>query len=132
MGTHTLREVRRFRERLYGVFIARIRGTPAPAPDVTELDQWLHRAWTGLIVDPGSAQYLSWSKEAIDARLPLKRIALSALELLRDGDRRRLRQCATADSCGWLFYDDTRNGGRRWCAMATCGTAAKMREYRAR
>jgi predicted RNA-binding Zn ribbon-like protein len=130
--THTLREVRRFRERLYAILIARIRGTSAPALGVTELDRWLHCAWGDLIVDPGSVQYLSWSSKAIDAELPLKRIALSALELLQEGSSPRLRQCAASDSCGWLFYDDTRNAGRRWCAMATCGTAAKMREYRAR
>jgi predicted RNA-binding Zn ribbon-like protein len=127
-----LREARSFRERLHALFIARIRGASVPAASVAELDRWLHRAWTDLVVDLGSAQCLSWSIGAVDARLPLKRIALSALDLLRDGEPDRLRQCAAADSCGWLFYDETKNARRRWCAMATCGTAAKMREYRRR
>ena len=131
VGARTLQEARRFRERLHTIFVARIRRAPAPVAAVAELNRWLHRAWADLVVDPESEQYLSWSVAAIDARLPLKRVALSALQLLRDGDTERLRQCATSGSCGWLFYDDTKNGRRRWCAMATCGTAAKMREYRA-
>jgi len=127
-----LQEARTFRERLYAVFVARIRGAPAPSSAIAELDRWLHRAWSDLILDFESAQCLSWRARAIDEHLPVKRIALSALELLRDGQLHRLRQCATPDSCGWLFYDDTKNARRRWCAMATCGTSAKMREYRAR
>ena len=46
-------------------------------------------------------------------------------------DPRGLRLCE-ADSCRWLFLDDTRNQRRRWCDMATCGSRAKMRSYRAR
>lgn len=35
-------------------------------------------------------------------------------------------------ACGWLFLDTSKAGRRRWCAMATCGTAAKVRAFRAR
>jgi len=126
-----LAEARGFRESLHAVFTAQICGAPAPATALALLDRWVHCAWASLVIDPGSARYVSWPDGAIDARLPLKRVAINALDLLRDGNPKRLKQCAAADSCGWLFYDDTRNGGRRWCAMATCGTVAKMREYRA-
>jgi predicted RNA-binding Zn ribbon-like protein len=35
-------------------------------------------------------------------------------------------------ACGWLFLDTSKSGRRRWCAMATCGTVAKVRSFRAR
>lgn len=46
-------------------------------------------------------------------------------------DPRGLRLCQ-AETCRWLFLDDTRNQRRRWCDMGTCGSRAKMRRYRAR
>jgi len=36
----------------------------------------------------------------------------------------------SSDSCGWLFYDDSKGGQRRWCSMEACGTIEKMRRYR--
>ncbi|MFD0480100.1 CGNR zinc finger domain-containing protein [Nonomuraea thailandensis] len=53
--------------------------------------------------------------------------------------RRRLCRAAIAGrsaqpggecpSCGWLFLDTTRNGSRRWCSMAMCGSQVKSRRY---
>lgn len=37
-----------------------------------------------------------------------------------------------ADSCGWAFYDHSRNHSRTWCTMSVCGNRAKARSYRAR
>jgi predicted RNA-binding Zn ribbon-like protein len=123
-------EVRSFREHLHALLSARIDGLPAPVNALRQCDRWLHQAWADLSLDPGSAQGVSWSPAAVDARLPLKRLALSALDLLRTAQPRRLKRCASPDSCGWLFYDDSKGGQRRWCAMETCGTIEKMRRYR--
>lgn len=63
-----------------------------------------------------------------DARFPeglLAPVAAAAAELLAQGDRSRLRQCA-AEGCGRWFYDVSRNGRRRWCSMARCGNRAKV------
>jgi predicted RNA-binding Zn ribbon-like protein len=132
VSARAVHQVRLFREQLYALFSARIAEGPEPQQSVVALDRWLHRAWNGLALDLRSPQCLSWSKHAVDAYLPVKRIALSALDVLRDAEPRRLKQCASRGSCGWLFFDDTKNGRRRWCAMETCGTAAKMRRYRTR
>lgn len=123
-------EVRSFREHLHALLSARIDGLPAPVNALRQCDHWLHQAWADLSLDPGSAEGVSWSPAAVDARLPLKRLALSALDLLRTAQPRRLKRCASPDSCGWLFYDDSKGGQRRWCAMETCGTIEKMRRYR--
>jgi predicted RNA-binding Zn ribbon-like protein len=46
----------------------------------------------------------------------------------------RLKACP---DCHWVFYDNTRNGSKRWCLMyaggpegRACGTIAKVRRYR--
>jgi predicted RNA-binding Zn ribbon-like protein len=50
--------------------------------------------------------------------------------VLKTAQPGRLKRCASPDSCGWLFYDDSKGGQRRWCAMEVCGTLEKMRRYR--
>jgi predicted RNA-binding Zn ribbon-like protein len=122
-------EVRALRDALHAVFSARIDGHPPDAVAVRVLDGWLHRAWADLVLD-GDAR-LRWARAA-DARRPLQRIALSALELLEDTAPARLKRCAARGECGWLFVDTSRNNRRRWCAMETCGTADKMARYRTR
>ena len=68
----------------------------------------------------------TWSG-ADDLGSPLWPVAASAVELLTEGDLARVRQCPGADDCGWLFYDASRNGTRRWCSMEGCGSRVKMR-----
>jgi predicted RNA-binding Zn ribbon-like protein len=123
-------EARIFREHLHALLSARIDGTAVPESARRECDRWLHQAWADLSLDTSSPQGVSWSRSAADSRLPLKRIALSALDVLRTAEPNRLKRCASSDSCGWLFYDDSKGGQRRWCAMEVCGTLEKMRRYR--
>lgn len=59
-------------------------------------------------------------------------IARSAVDLLINGEPARMKQCAGPDGCGWLFYDTSKNGSRRWCSMEGCGSRAKMRRYNSR
>lgn len=49
-----------------------------------------------------------------------------AAELVTAGQHERLRHCP---ACDWLFEDQTRNGQRRWCDMADCGSRDKARRY---
>jgi predicted RNA-binding Zn ribbon-like protein len=56
------------------------------------------------------------------------RAAEAALNLLQSADMQRLRRCPVeSGGCGWVFLDSSRNGSRRWCRMADCGTAVKSR-----
>ncbi|MFC6018936.1 CGNR zinc finger domain-containing protein [Plantactinospora solaniradicis] len=48
-----------------------------------------------------------------------------------DGTLSRLKVCQ-ADSCRWVFYDQSRNGSSRWCTMRLCGARNKNRSYRRR
>ncbi|MFZ4508312.1 MAG: CGNR zinc finger domain-containing protein [Fimbriimonas sp.] len=52
----------------------------------------------------------------------------SLAETLTHGDRSRLRTCARPD-CVLRFYDDSKNGTRRWCTMSSCGNRAKAAAF---
>lgn len=70
----------------------------------------------------------TWSWRGLGERLesPLWPVVWSAAILLTASEAAQVRVCGGPD-CGWLFVDRSRNGLRRWCEMATCGTAAKSR-----
>lgn len=58
----------------------------------------------------------------------LDRLAAAVMDLLLTVDYGRLRRCPPEEGgCGWIVLDQTRNGSRRWCQMADCGSAAKSR-----
>jgi predicted RNA-binding Zn ribbon-like protein len=55
----------------------------------------------------------------------------SATDSLVNGQLDRVRRCAGA-RCARVFFDESRNGSRRWCDMATCGNRAKASRWRER
>ena len=57
-------------------------------------------------------------------------VALSAVELLRGGDRQRLHRCGN-DRCVLLFYDTTKSATRRWCSVGCMDRARSFRRYQA-
>lgn len=123
-----MREVRLLRDHLHALLASRVDDLTPPGEAVRGLDRWLHLAWQGQSF--GADGQLHWRNDARDAQLPLKRIALDALDLLASPVAARLCRCANTTSCGWLFLDVSKNQRRRWCAMQTCGTAEKMQRYR--
>jgi len=125
-----LDEMRELREHLHRMFTARIDGRRPDRASLAALDAWLQRAWSGLTLAPDLDDWLRWRPTAVDASLPLKKVALSALEILQHCPSERLKRCSAENECGWLFVDDSKNNARRWCSMDTCGARAKMRRYR--
>ncbi len=53
-------------------------------------------------------------------------VLADAANLITANNHDRLKHCP---SCDWLFEDHTRNGRRRWCDMADCGSRAKAHSY---
>ncbi len=47
------------------------------------------------------------------------------------GSWERLKACRQ-ETCGWLFYDVSRNRSSNWCSMQICGGREKSRAYRRR
>lgn len=55
-------------------------------------------------------------------------VAASFGELLSAHDAHRLKLCGNPD-CRWVFYDESKNRTRRWCADS-CGNLIKVRRFR--
>jgi predicted RNA-binding Zn ribbon-like protein len=59
------------------------------------------------------------------------RVLLAAHEAMADGTWPRLKACR-AETCGWAFYDSSKNHSAAWCSMRVCGNRQKARRYRTR
>jgi predicted RNA-binding Zn ribbon-like protein len=135
-----LSTVRLVREALYAALLATLAG-PQGDDDVRPALDVLHQQWVRAIgrshldlsqpaadpiADPGLDHRLRVGTDGTHA--VIDRIAVAAVEALRAIDPKKLRQCPVdAGGCGWLFVDRSRNGSRRWCRMADCGTQVKSR-----
>lgn len=64
-------------------------------------------------------------------REPLALLAIAWSELVTTGDAVRLKRCAE-HTCGWAFWDASKNRSRRWCSMKVCGNRNKSRSYASR
>lgn len=99
-------------------------GRPPTRKAIDALNQRIAQASARRVIDPAT---LAWTwkpvAQAADAFAP---VLLDAAELVTAGSHDRLRHCP---SCDWLFEDRTRNGQRRWCDMADCGSRDKARRY---
>ncbi|GAB3469013.1 CGNR zinc finger domain-containing protein [Actinophytocola sediminis] len=80
------------------------------------------------LVDTGSTIHFELPDDR-NPLLPLRSVALSAVDLLGRPEREAVRACPGA-GCGWLFLDQ--RGRRVWCSMAACGNRAKVRAHAAR
>lgn len=67
-------------------------------------------------------RYRARFREPADLLVP---IAESAADLLTAGDLALVKRCQNP-RCILVFYDTTKNHGRRWCSMAACGNRAKV------
>jgi predicted RNA-binding Zn ribbon-like protein len=77
----------------------------------------------------GTAFILSYKIKPLHLKTPLWIILRSLYDLLTTMDITRIKECP---SCGWVFYDETKNGKRKWCNPLNCGTQDKMSRYHQR
>lgn len=89
------------------------------------LNEWIERLGVRPVVGDG----LGFTS----ARKPGDLLVI-VLRSLTDKTFERLKACP---DCRWVFYDNTRNAGKRWCLMnaggpagRSCGSIAKVRRYR--
>ncbi len=91
-----------------------------------------HRALPQLVRHDG----WDWHVHAVGEEAPLaQRIAvesaLAVVDLIRQGELRRLRLCEGED-CAAVLVDLSRNRSKRYCDVANCGNRAHVAAYRAR
>jgi hypothetical protein len=93
------------------------------------LNRWIGRLGLRPAVAGGQVRHRHDGGPAGDA-------LAAVVEAIGAGTWKRLKACP---DCRWVFYDNTRNGSKRWCLMyaggpegRACGTIAKVRRYRDR
>jgi predicted RNA-binding Zn ribbon-like protein len=138
LSLHSAKEAKKVRERaiqlretIYGVFWALVQKKPVPAAELAKLNRWVqeagrHRSVVGLGRD-GPFQW-TFDLAGSDLSAPLWPMAQSAAELLASERAQYVRACASK-TCEWLFLDESKNHGRRWCDMTKCGNRAKVRAF---
>jgi predicted RNA-binding Zn ribbon-like protein len=121
-----------FREALHELCSALIAAEATPAPALQRVDAvWRAALGRASLRQTDSHIDATLDRSRSGLNLPLDRLALHAIDLLRVFPAGRARRCAGAH-CGWLFVDTSKGGRRVWCDMATCGNAAKSRRHQAR
>jgi hypothetical protein len=103
-----------------------------PGPAAAAL-QHLHGRWVAAVarsalrVDRDAAKPLRLAVGLTPDFQIQDRIAVAVMDLMLTVDYGRLRRCPPEDGgCGWIVLDQSRNGSRRWCQMADCGSAARL------
>jgi predicted RNA-binding Zn ribbon-like protein len=120
------------REALFRIFSAVAAQKRPNSADLERFNRELGEAFAHLRIAE-NADGFAWSfsdEEAMTSVLwPVVR---SAADVLLKDDPARVHMCEALDGCGWLFYDETRSGTRRWCSMKDCGNRAKARRHYAK
>lgn len=79
---------------------------------------------------------MGWHVHATRADAPLAdrvmvEIAMDWVDVLRQGERARMKVCA-ADDCEAVLVDFSRNRSKRFCDTGNCGNRMNVRAFRAR
>ena len=129
IDTAALVALKELRTALRGIFGSLADGTAAASADIDVLNSVLRTGTHALMLaSSGAIQPVYQAQVGAD---PLHfAIALSALRLVRDGERQRLHRCSN-ERCVLLFYDTTKSATRRWCSLGCMDRARSAKRYRA-
>lgn len=131
-ATAALDKARALRDAIHDVADAIAVGAAPDRTALVRLNGFVGEAMaTSHLVPTGGRFALAWAGNPGAPDRILWPVARSAVDLLTSAEIGRVRRCAN-DRCGWVFFDASRGGRRRWCDMAGCGNTAKVRRFRAR
>jgi predicted RNA-binding Zn ribbon-like protein len=114
----------RFREGLRRLLVAK-QGIPLGPDALRTLNELT--APLEVLFDASGASYLRPTDGG--AREVIGRLLSLVHEASVEGSWRRLKSCRT---CGWVFYDGSKNCSGSWCSMSICGNRSKNRSYHRR
>jgi predicted RNA-binding Zn ribbon-like protein len=103
-------------------------GVPAAPEELRPLERVARAARLGVTFEDGRARLVP-EADGLDGALG--RLVAVVQESMAAGTWWRLKGCPR-DVCHWLFYDRSRNGSGRWCAMSVCGNRTNTKAYRRR
>jgi predicted RNA-binding Zn ribbon-like protein len=121
-------EARALRSALRELALANTLGLPPSIERRTELDAALGAFPLALRLVDGRPLL---GPAAGGTRGGLAAIVAVVAEARAAGSWERLKACRQ-ETCGWVFYDGSRNRSSSWCSMQVCGGRAKASSYRRR
>jgi predicted RNA-binding Zn ribbon-like protein len=121
--------LKQLRAALRGIFGALADGTRPTSAEIDVVNSVLHTGAHALMLSSSGAVQTVYQAQPGAASM-LFAIALSAVRLVRDGERQRLHRCSN-DRCVLLFYDTTKSATRRWCSLGCMDRARSAKRYRA-
>ena len=122
--------VKEIREALHTALLTAARMSPQGDERTQGALERLHERWATAVTRSKLtiASPIALEIGRTPATVLTDRAAHLSVEILRTADYARLRRCPPDQGgCGWIVLDHTRNGSRRWCRMADCGTTVKAR-----
>ncbi|HEX9776228.1 MAG TPA: CGNR zinc finger domain-containing protein [Actinomycetota bacterium] len=123
-----LRHALALREAIRALALAN-HGEPTPASAGATLEATARRAGLTPRFPPGAEPALAPTARGVDAALG--RLVAIVYGSMTGGTWDRLKICR-ADTCQWVFYDQSKNRSRAWCSMQICGNRQKARAFRER
>jgi len=128
-----LQRAKDLRETIYRVFSATAAGATPAAVDLDGVRlAYAEAVRQARLIAGDQAFEWDWPASSTSLGEMLWPVAHSAVALLMSSEAKRVKECPGMDDCGWLFFDESKNGSRRWCSMETCGSRSKMRRHYAR
>ena len=121
-------EARALRAALRELALANTLGTAPAAERQRALDETLRLFPLEVRLDAGRPRLVP---SGDGARGGLAAIVAVLAESQAAGTWERLKACRQ-ETCGWVFYDGSRNRSSSWCSMQVCGGRAKASSYRRR
>jgi predicted RNA-binding Zn ribbon-like protein len=121
-------QARALRSALRELALANTLGLPPSVERRTELDAALGAFPLALRLVDGRPLL---GPAAGGTRGGLAAIVAVVAEARAAGSWERLKACRQ-ETCGWVFYDGSRNRSSGWCSMQVCGGRAKASSYRRR
>ena len=120
--------VLRLRKSVYDIFRSIIYREEISDKDLTVLNSELSLAMSKAEIFRHEGE-LIWGWKNVSLERILFLITRNAAQLLTSSDLEKLK-CCSGESCGWLFYDTSKNNRRQWCDMRDCGNLAKAKRFR--
>jgi predicted RNA-binding Zn ribbon-like protein len=123
-------DARNLREAIYQAFSGYVARRQASLEDLSLIRDVMIEGWKHKRLVPVGRRYLWLAKQEDGVHLEsvLWPLASSAIDLLTSEKLKKVRMC-DAETCAWLFLDESRNHSRRWCDMKVCGNREKARRH---
>ncbi len=127
MAGNVLNEAVMLRELLYGIFRRISRNEDIRPQDMLEFNRILPRYFSKLQLEKNDGTIRQiWNFGKDELQYIMAPVIMDAYSLLLDSRHDRIKECP---NFGWLFFDKSKNGRRRWCSMQTCGSNVKALEW---